>query len=156
MNRFNKIAGVLLAASSLAACSGTQVVQMSDGSRLEVASAGKGATEVAAWKFHDARTGKEAVGVRETDSMAARVVPGVAAAATGGLINMATAVKVQDMKKGQCGDGGCGSGSVAQVVLQAGAVTAGAVAEANSASGSTSQTASACGDPNGVCLGTMD
>lgn len=147
MKRNLRIAVGLIAATALSACGGVDSVTMSDGSRLEVASAGKGATEVAAWKFTDAKTGKEAAGVRETDSMAARIVPGLAQTVAGNTIQGAFGLAIEKERRKGCKN--CGSGGGDNItVFQPGSVTASAGASADSTSDAVSQ--------DGVKLGTMD
>jgi hypothetical protein len=136
MITFMKMAAVILAVGILSGCASgkIQMVQFADGDVFEVAVISDGASELAPWKFTDIQTGAETKGVRETDSMPARVVPAVAATATGATINGIFANEIS--KRNECKGDSCGG--AAQQVVQVGV-------ESNSANTSQTSSSGHCG-----------
>lgn len=161
MKTLLKIVLALGLAASVSACAQTKTFQpnepvkaqkilFEDGDFAEIGSAEQGAHAQSVWRVTDVQTGLAQTNVTTTDSMNARILPGVLTAATGGLIQAATALTLDHKKAKRCEAGGCGT--TPSTVVQIGAPTA----VANSASDSLSETNSQVAvNGSGACTGTM-
>ena len=142
----------------LAGCSGTKTLNFDDGDKFEVVVAEVGGQSMGTWRMTDVQTGEVRTGNPTVmESIAARTIPGVATAVTGGLIQGVIALELDGRQSARCESNGCGTTGPSTVV-QIGAPTATAVSGSESTSGSTNTIAlNTCGMPQGtMCPGTMN
>jgi len=89
MKKFLKMTVVVcvVAITGCAATGEVNTLTFADGSIFQHGAIADGATQYDPWKFYDAKTGEEIRGVERSDSMAARILPGVLQIGTNAIIN---------------------------------------------------------------------